>query len=98
MAGSYTWDSGPNGYDGKCSMWSGDISIPGSLKLDAQFNSNGITKYLKISNSTGTNWELIFHMELVSTAKISGFLILPTFLILTIFLAIYALRSKRKIE
>jgi len=96
MGNNYTWTSGPHGYDGTVTAWTGPATGKlGMPKYQFQFNANGVMQYWKIYNGTGSGWTLIFDLELLG-GGIPGFLASPLLLILSIFVAFQLLRTKKK--
>ncbi|MFX1296148.1 MAG: hypothetical protein ACFFD2_15025 [Promethearchaeota archaeon] len=93
----YTWTPGTNGYDGTGELQKGIETVPGSMKIIMKFNSNGVLQDQKFYSANGTTWELVYHMVLLGSG-IPGFLTNSTIFILSIFMAIYALKKKRKSE
>ncbi len=97
VSGSYDWMSGDFGYDGYGSYWSSDITNPGAMKVEMHFSENSTINILKVYNSTGSKWILLFHME-IYIPPIPAFSILSVSFILLVCLVVYVLQLKRKPE
>jgi len=59
----HSWTPGPNGHDGKYEAWDSDAAgnpLPGKSKYEIEYNVDGIAKYYREYNGTGSKWDLIY--------------------------------------
>ncbi|MHA1277891.1 MAG: hypothetical protein ACTSQ8_11930 [Candidatus Helarchaeota archaeon] len=96
---NYLWTPGPNGYDGRISMWegsgSGDV---GKIRQDVVFNKDGLMSQIQEFNGTGTGWGLGLQIDLLSERGIPSFDIFYTGFIITAIIGLLILNRSHKLN
>ena len=65
---TYNWTSGSHEYNGLAYGFNG--SVTGDInesKKELAYNVDGVLQYYKIYNGTGSDWDLIYHIELIDS-------------------------------
>ncbi len=65
---TYEWIGGSHGYDGLAYGFNG--SVTGDVnesKKEYGYNVDGVLQYYKEYNGTGSDWDLIYHIELIDS-------------------------------
>lgn len=95
------WTSGPNGYDGFLSSWElgtsglGDL---GKIRMDMQYNAEGLAQYIRGYNGTGPGWVLKYQVDLLLGDEIPGFAIFSAVFSLVAMMGLLILYRNRKLQ